>query len=200
MFMTICVSFAVVIYFIDTHLDDPHTTTDRLCCQVTSANINLKYAHIIVYNQMNINQRATLAVINITNTFVIGFNLFSELLLRSGDIHPHPGPSSLSDASLNNSTSSYINIINSGLSIMHLNIQSIKNKIDILEIEAQPYDILIFTETWLTPNTINTDLRIPNFNLPFRYDRKDRIGGGVAIYVRDTLHAKQRNDLSLNGL
>ncbi len=83
---------------------------------------------------------------------------------------------------------------------MHLHIQSIKNKIDILEIEAQPYDILIFTETWLTPNTINTDLRIPNFNLPFRYDRKDRIGGGVAIYVRDTLHAKQRNDLSLNGL
>ncbi len=73
MLMTICVSFAVVIYFIGTHLDDPHTTTDRLCCQVTSANINLKYAHIIVYNQMNINQRATLAVINITNTFVIGF-------------------------------------------------------------------------------------------------------------------------------
>ncbi len=83
---------------------------------------------------------------------------------------------------------------------MHLNIQSITNKLDILEIESQPYDVLVFTETWLSQTTSNEDILIPNFNPPFRCDRQNRIGGGVAMYVRDSLYAKQRNDLSINGL
>ncbi len=129
-------------------------------------------------------------------------HIYSQILL-SGDIHPNPGPSShseLSDESSNISTSSYINLINGGLSIMHLNIQSITSKLDILEIESQPYDVLVFTETWLSQTTPNEDILIPNFNPPFRCDRQNRIGGGVAIYVRDSLFAKQRNDLSINGL
>ncbi|MES9882360.1 MAG: hypothetical protein ABW185_15925 [Sedimenticola sp.] len=87
----------------------------------------------------------------------------TTLLLVAGDIHPNPGPSSLSDSSVDSSTS-YINIINSGLSVMHLNIQSIKPKLEILEIEAQPYDVLVFTETWLSPDTPNETLLIPNFS------------------------------------
>ncbi|XP_053396163.1 uncharacterized protein LOC128556153 [Mercenaria mercenaria] len=83
---------------------------------------------------------------------------------------------------------------------MHLNIQSLKPKIDILEIEAQPYDILIFTESWLSPATSNDDLLIPNFQTPFRCDRNDRIGGGVTIYIRDGLLAKHRDDLSVAGI
>ncbi len=83
---------------------------------------------------------------------------------------------------------------------MHLNIQSIKPKLDILEIEAQPYDILIFTETWLTPAIHDTDLHITNFSPPFRCDRADRLGGGVAIYTREGLHATKRSDLSIRGL
>lgn len=83
---------------------------------------------------------------------------------------------------------------------MHLNIQSLKPKIDLLEVEAQPYDILVFTETWLNSNIPDKDLYIPNFNLPFRCDRKDRIGGGVTIYVRDRLHAVVCHNLSVNGL
>ena len=35
---------------------------------------------------------------------------------------------------------------------------------------------------------------------PFRKDRSDRIGGGVAIYVRETLACKQRQDLEINEL
>ena len=35
---------------------------------------------------------------------------------------------------------------------------------------------------------------------PFRTDRKDRPGGGVIIYVRDTLFCKQRPDLEIQGL
>lgn len=46
----------------------------------------------------------------------------------------------------------------------------------------------------------NDTILIENFLPPFRKDRSDRIGGGVAIYVRETLACKQRQDLEINGL
>ncbi len=83
---------------------------------------------------------------------------------------------------------------------MHLNIQSLRPKLDLLEIESQNFDILVFTETWLSCDIDDDDLRIPNFTRPFRCDRPDRVGGGVAIYLRDNIHGTIRNDLSVNGL
>ncbi len=128
----------------------------------------------------------------------------SNLLLQSGDIHPNPGPNANSDTSSSTDSSSLsmssYDLINSGLSVMHLNIQSLKPKLDILQIEAQPYDVLIFTETWLSPTTSDDDLYICNFNPPFRCDRPDRQGGGVAIYIREGMNASQRLDLSIIGI
>jgi len=83
---------------------------------------------------------------------------------------------------------------------MHLNIQSLLPKIDLLSVEAQPYDVLVFTETWLNQSITDAELRIPNFKLPFRCDRKDRIGGGVAIYVRESIPATTRTDFHINNL
>ncbi|XP_045166980.2 uncharacterized protein LOC123530274 [Mercenaria mercenaria] len=83
---------------------------------------------------------------------------------------------------------------------MHLNIQSLKPKIDLLTVEAEPYDILVFSETWLSSNVPDEDLYIQNFKPPFRCDRRDRGGGGVAIHVRDTIHAVERKDLHMNNL
>lgn len=124
------------------------------------------------------------------------------LINKSGDIELNPGPPVIADTlnSSNSSIESYASLLNRGLSIMHLNIQSLKPKIDILAVEAQPYDVLIFTETWLSNNVTDTDLYIPNFSKPFRCDRIDRIGGGVAIYVRDSLHAIERKDLQVQGV
>ncbi len=128
------------------------------------------------------------------------YNLHNLLITKSGDIELNPGPSSSADSSSVSSADSYIDLLNSGLSVMYLNIQSIKPKLDILQIEAQPYDVLIFTETWLSQSTLDDDLHIANFNAPFRCDRVDRQGGGVAIYVRDCFHATRRHDLSVNGI
>ena len=76
-------------------------------------------------------------------------------MLISVDIHPNPGPNStkteistssfLSDDIPN--TSSYSEILKSGLSIMYLNIQSLRPKLTILEAEIQQYDIVVLTET-----------------------------------------------------
>ena len=125
--------------------------------------------------------------------------LFSLLIILSNDVHPNPGPTSVPSTDTS-SSEGYQEILNSGLSIMHLNIQSLKPKTNILEVEAQPYDILVFTETWLCPNTNDEEIIIPNFSAPVRCDRVGRIGGGVAIYVRDGITFKPRRDLGINGL
>ena len=117
------------------------------------------------------------------------------LLLRSG-----PSANSSSVSSDDISTTSYSHILNSGLSVMYLNIQSLKPKLDILEVESHSYDVLVFTETWLSVNDSNDYILIPGFNPPFRCDRTYRQGGGVAIYVRHDIHVVERPDLSSTGL
>ena len=82
----------------------------------------------------------------------------SLLLLCSGDIQPNPGPfsiSSISSASYPSNSSNISNDIISSLSINHnlsfvqYNVQSILNKLDILQTELFEFDILAFSETRL---------------------------------------------------
>ena len=83
---------------------------------------------------------------------------------------------------------------------MHLNVQSILPKLDIIKCESIAYDILVFTESWLKPDTPNEKLIIDNFKSPFRKDRCDRPGGGVLIYTRDSIQSKRRTDLEMQDL
>ena len=62
------------------------------------------------------------------------------LRLLSGDIEENPGPLSTSSTTSDCFSDSLSSLINSGLSGMHLNIQSLRPKLDILTIESQPYD------------------------------------------------------------
>lgn len=83
---------------------------------------------------------------------------------------------------------------------MQLNIQSLKSKLDILEVESQSYDVVIFTETWLSDKITNPEILISNFQSPFRCDSQNRIEGGIAIYVKKGLQVLQRPVLTINGL
>ena len=83
---------------------------------------------------------------------------------------------------------------------MHLNIQSIQPKLDLVKCESHAYDILIYSESWLKSEIKDNDILIENFLPPYRTDRVDRPGGGVVIYVRDTFLCKRRNDLEIRGL
>ena len=122
------------------------------------------------------------------------------LLLLSGDIAENPGPSSASSSS---SMSSLANVslppYDSHLSMCHINIQSIVPKLDILQYEAQPFDVFIFTETWLNDSVNSEEIKLISFKDPFRCDRDTR-SGGVAIYVKETLNCVRRPDLEVNGL
>ena len=73
----------------------------------------------------------------------------SIFLLRSGDIHPNPGPT-MSDPSFNTdaSSSSFLNSSSTNhISFVHYNIQSLMHKIDVLYTGLREFDLIGITET-----------------------------------------------------
>ena len=140
------------------------------------------------------NCQFTKMIVILLNIFVIvawSFALYLNLLC--GDIQMNPGPnSSVTDFSDVSDARSY-------LKIFHLNIQSICPKLDLLQSEMQTYDVLIFTETWLSPDIPDKDVEIINFSPPYRKDRERR-GGGVAMYLKDSIFHKRRSDLEIRDL
>ena len=74
-----------------------------------------------------------------------------------------------------------------GSAIGHLNIASLYKHIEELRIfvKNQTYDLLTINETRLDYTIDNNEVDIPCYNL-IRKDR-NRNGGGVAIYARDTI-------------
>lgn len=77
-----------------------------------------------------------------------------------------------------------------GFKVTHINIRSIKNKIDEMRVllEQQQIDIMTISETWLTDNMENSCISIDNYS-HFRCDRirpavslRSR-GGGLLTYV-----------------
>ena len=121
-----------------------------------------------------------------------------HLILLSGDIESNPVPNSVE--SLSDTTLSSLDSLSNHLSIMHLNIQSLVPKLDLVEGESVAYDILVFSESWLKPEVRDDSILIEKFLQPFRTDRCDHPGGGMAVYVRDTLKCRRRPDLDIGGL
>ena len=128
------------------------------------------------------------------------------LLLCAGDIQPNPGPLSVSSSSDQSSSSNASNDIFSQLTLNHhlsfvqYNVESIINKLDIIQTELFEIDILSFTETWLNPEIPTEDLVLQSYNTPERKDRPGEPGGGVMIYVKNGIYYKRRNDLEIRGV
>ena len=129
------------------------------------------------------------------------------ILLCSGDVHPNPGPSStLSSDSLSSSSSNMSATIFSSLntshnlSFVHYNVQSILPKLEILHAELIEFDILAFTETWLSPTDNTADLMLQSYNTPERKDRVEDRYGGVILYVKEGIRYKRRDDLEIRGI
>ena len=74
------------------------------------------------------------------------------------------------------------------LSCMYLNARSLTNKTSLLSNYAQSYkpDIIAITETWANSDTPDGFYHIPGYNL-FRSDRIDRRGGGVMIFILNSV-------------
>ncbi|MES9903184.1 MAG: endonuclease/exonuclease/phosphatase family protein [Sedimenticola sp.] len=118
----------------------------------------------------------------------------SSRLLRCGDIHPNPGPTNIPNTSTN-----ITELTQHKLSIVHYNIQSFLHKKDLLYSELSDFDILCFTETWLTDNTPSADLLYTHFKAPFRQDRATDAHGGLLVYIKVQVYSIRRHDLEVPG-
>ena len=112
--------------------------------------------------------------------------MFTILLLleQCNDIHPNPGPDSTRHEHRN-------------ISIVNINVNSLRHKTDLIGAELSDYDIICVTESKLDNSVKNCDISIDNFFSPEQF-RKDRLvdrGGGLLIYVRNNIYAKRRLDL-----
>ena len=132
--------------------------------------------------------------------------LIHLLLLQSGNVHPHPGPSSASSDTANISTlSSTLSSLHTlglsrHLSFVHYNVQSIVPKLDTIMAELSDFDILAFSETWLNPSVTKDDISLLSYHPPERKDRVADSHGGVIIYIKDHIHYVRRADLEPIGV
>jgi hypothetical protein len=111
------------------------------------------------------------------------------ILICSGDVELNPGPNQ------NEST---------GITICHINARSLtaEGRLDLIEqflgLEIE-YDVICITETHLDNNVKSSDLKINSYQELIRRDR-NRMGGGVAVYVREGLVVKHRTDLESHNI
>ena len=126
--------------------------------------------------------------------------IIMSLLLMAG-IEPNPGPNSEASTSSSNLSpdSEDLNIIKDKFSVVHYNVQSITNKIDILESELSNFDIICLTETWLDERTSNDTISLNEYNL-YRRDRAGDNHGGICVYTKQNVHSRRRQDIELPNI
>ena len=81
-----------------------------------------------------------------------------------------------------------------GLKFGHINIRSIPNKIDqFRHMCTNVFDVISVNETWCDNTVSDSEIELPGFTL-LRRDRC-RNGGGIALYVKNGIDFKRRDDL-----
>ena len=91
------------------------------------------------------------------------------LLIMSGiEMNPGPCDSDLSSSlgSISSTSTTVSNFIHNSVSFLHLNIQSITPKLDLITAEYSCHEILSFTESWLRPHVSDIRLKFLDTNFP----------------------------------
>ena len=97
--------------------------------------------------------------------------------------------------------SSIYETFSASVSFIHLNIQSLVPKLDLIYAEYEHFDIMSFTETWLKGDNSDDSIELLNLQKPFRRDRgPEKNGGGVVVYIKENIYAYRRPDLEVNGI
>lgn len=135
--------------------------------------------------------RITNSCANVLTSSILNIHcgiLVALLVIMSGDVELNPGPISKSTTNTNDS-----------LSILHLNIRGIRNKLNYIMAELLDFDVLCFTETHLDATVPDSDLLIDGFSSIYRKDRSCH-SGGLLMYVSQILWSKRRDDLETTSV
>ena len=93
------------------------------------------------------------------------------------------------------------NITNTDLSLLHLNVRSMRNKFDsilnYLNSLAHDFSVIALTETWLNDNDDET-FQLPGYNLT-QLNRNNKNGGGICVFTKENLKIKPRTDLTIEN-
>ena len=73
--------------------------------------------------------------------------VLAMLLYQAGDVEKNPGPNNNSNH--DTSSQSSFPVFQGNFSVVHYNVQSLLQKIDIIEPELSNFDLISLTETWL---------------------------------------------------
>jgi hypothetical protein len=121
------------------------------------------------------------------------FLIICLLLMMAGDVHLNPGPNTPTTHK------------DKQLTVCHINCRSLTSSGQVDSLRASKFDeidhliqnllcdVVCLTETWLDATILDVHLNIPGFKL-YRRDR-NRHGGGVGVYVRDTIPTHRRVDI-----
>ena len=106
----------------------------------------------------------------------LNITLAANLIVLSNDVSLNPGPAITLPARTK------------GLRIFHLNIHSLRYKLDELRLFCDKHKphILALNETWLDQSFTDEELSLQGYNI-MRRDR-NRDGGGVAVYIAEHLN------------
>ena len=83
------------------------------------------------------------------------------------------------------------------LCCFYTNANSIVNKMEEMRkrVKEVGADIAAVTETWARAGITDAELMIEGYNM-FRVDRKEKIGGGIILYTRETMEAVLESELT----
>jgi len=90
-----------------------------------------------------------------------------------------------------------LNELNKHISICHLNTQSMNSTFDEFQfmISEMKFDIITLSETWLkNDKNLLEYVKVPGYEFVYR-NRDEKRGGGVGIYIKETINFKIRNDI-----
>lgn len=128
----------------------------------------------------------------------------SVILICSGDIHRNPGPSSvISSSSISSPSSNASDVAFGSLNMSHnfiYRVQSILSKLESLHAELLDFDVLTFTETWLSPAIDTDELFLESYQKPERKGRTRDARGAVMSYVNDGFYFKRRKDIEFRNI
>lgn len=133
---------------------------------------------VILTNLLRYLSSCALKFVGLLAFFSLDLNFFIQfycfILLLSEDVELNPG-------------SVYEHV----LDIIHLNIRSIRHKLDSLNTFLHDFDIACFTETHQNDSILDEELELDSFNSIYRKDRNS-FGGGVMIYLLNAVRARRR--------
>ncbi len=83
---------------------------------------------------------------------------------------------------------------------MHININGLREKLDLLFNEEKQYDVIAVTESKLSDNVKTEDILLDGFEEPLRKDRMEDQAGGITVYIKKGIITHRCHDLELQNI